>query len=233
MSEILDKLGECVEAGKVNAKAPFPPHLKGQPGADELCREALAAGVPPEDILNKALIPAMGRIGEKFSRGDAFVPEMLLAARAMSAAMVHMRPFFTSGQVKRKGIVVIGTVTGDLHDIGKNLVAMMIEGAGFEVVDLGVDIPAARFVSAVRESRPQIVGLSALLTTTMPAMKTTLEALDAAGLRSEVKVMVGGAPVTQRYADSVGADGYGETATAAVDVARRLIDGRNLEQSGE
>ena len=194
---------------------------------------ALAAGVTPVDVIADGISPAMAEVGRLFEEGEYFVPELLISARATKEVFSILRPLLAEIGAKPAGRVLLATVEGDLHDIGKNLVGAMLEGAGFEVVDLGVDIPAARFVSAVRDSRPQIVGLSALLTTTMPAMKTTLEALDAAGLRSEVKVMVGGAPVTQRYADSVGADGYGETATAAVDVARRLIDGRNLEQSGE
>jgi len=221
MSEILDKLGECVEAGKVNAKAPFPPHLKGQPGADELCREALAAGVPPEDILNKALIPAMGRIGEKFSRGDAFVPEMLLAARAMSAAMVHMRPFFTSGQVKRKGIVVIGTVTGDLHDIGKNLVAMMIEGAGFEVVDLGVDVKIEKLLAALDKHPGAILGLSALLTTTMANMEKMVASVKQR--HPDKVILIGGAPVTREFCEKIGASHYASDPQGAVEYLAKLV----------
>jgi methanogenic corrinoid protein MtbC1 len=221
MSEILDKLGECVEAGKVNAKAAFPPHLKGQPGADEICRDALAAGVPPEDILNKALIPAMARIGEKFSCGDAFVPEMLLAARAMSAAMVHMRPFFTSGQVKRKGTVVIGTVTGDLHDIGKNLVAMMIEGAGFEVVDLGVDVKIEKLLSALEKHPDSILGLSALLTTTMVNMEKLVTSVK---LRYPDKViLIGGAPVTHEFCEKIGASHYAPDPQGAVEYLAKLV----------
>jgi methanogenic corrinoid protein MtbC1 len=221
MSEILDKLGECVEAGKVNAAAAFPPHLKGQPGADELCRDALAAGAPPEDILNKALIPAMGRIGDKFSRGDAFVPEMLLAARAMSAALVHLRPFFNSGQVKRKGTVVIGTVTGDLHDIGKNLVAMMIEGAGFEVVDLGVDVKIEKLLAALDKHPTSILGLSALLTTTMVNMEKMVASVKE---RFPDKViLIGGAPVTREFCQRIGASHYSPDPQGAVQYLTQLV----------
>jgi 5-methyltetrahydrofolate--homocysteine methyltransferase len=192
---------------------------------------ALAAGVSPVDVVAEGISPAMGEVGRLFEEGEYFVPELLISARATKEVFSILRPLLAEAGAKPAGRILLATVEGDLHDIGKNLVGAMLEGAGFEVVDLGVDIPASRFVSAVQEARPQIVGLSALLTTTMPAMKTTLEALDAAGLRSEVKVMVGGAPVTQRYADSIGADGYGDTATAAVDVARQLMGRPNIDAS--
>ncbi len=193
--------------------------------------EALAAGVSPVDVIAEGISPAMGEVGQLFEEGEYFVPELLIAARATKEVFAILRPLLAETGARPAGRVLLATVEGDLHDIGKNLVGMMLEGAGFEVVDLGVDIPASRFVSAVEAERPQIVGLSALLTTTMPAMKTTLEALDAAGLRSQVKVMVGGAPVTQRYADSIGADGYGDTATAAVELARSLIGRQDAEAS--
>jgi 5-methyltetrahydrofolate--homocysteine methyltransferase len=192
---------------------------------------ALAAGVSPVDVIAEGISPAMAEVGRLFEDGEYFVPELLISARATKEVFTILRPLLVETGAKSAGRVLLATVEGDLHDIGKNLVGAMLEGAGFEVVDLGVDIPASRFVSAIQESRPQIVGISALLTTTMPAMKTTLEALDAAGLRSEVKVMVGGAPVTQRYADSIGADGYGDTATAAVDVARQLMGSPNIGAS--
>jgi 5-methyltetrahydrofolate--homocysteine methyltransferase len=192
---------------------------------------ALAAGVSPVDVIAEGISPAMAEVGRLFEEGEYFVPELLISARATKEVFTILRPLLVETGAKSAGRVLLATVEGDLHDIGKNLVGAMLEGAGFEVVDLGVDIPASRFVSAVQESRPQIVGISALLTTTMPAMKTTVEALDAAGLRSEVKVMVGGAPVTQRYADSIGADGYGDTATAAVDVARQLMGSPNVGAS--
>ncbi len=198
-------------------------------GAADAARLALAAGVSPVAVIADGISPAMGEVGRLFEEGEYFVPELLISARATKEVFAILRPLLVETGAKPAGRVLLATVEGDLHDIGKNLVGAMLEGAGFEVVDLGVDIPAARFVAAVQASRPQIVGLSALLTTTMPAMKTTLQAIDAAGLRPEVKVMVGGAPVTQRYADSIGADGYGETATAAVEVARRLIERHDLE----
>jgi 5-methyltetrahydrofolate--homocysteine methyltransferase len=200
--------------------------------AAEATATALAAGVAPVLIISDGISPAMKEVGQLFEEGEYFVPELLVAARATKEVFAILRPLLAETGARPAGRVLLATVEGDLHDIGKNLVAAMLEGAGFEVVDLGVDVPAARFVSAVATARPQIVGLSALLTTTMTAMKSTLEALDAAGLRSQVKVMVGGAPVTQRYADSISADGYGDSATVAVDLARRLIDGRNLEAEG-
>jgi 5-methyltetrahydrofolate--homocysteine methyltransferase len=199
--------------------------------AGSAAQVAVAAGVSPVDVIAEGISPAMAEVGRLFEEGEYFVPELLIAARATKEVFVILRPLLAETGAKPAGRVLLATVEGDLHDIGKNLVGAMLEGAGFEVTDLGVDISASHFVSAVKEARPQIVGLSALLTTTMPAMKTTLEALDAAGLRSGVKVMVGGAPVTQRYADSIRADGYGETATAAVDLARRLIESQNLEES--
>ena len=179
MNEILQRLTECVELGKVNAKSPFPPQLKGQPGADELCEQALGAGIAPGEILEQGLIVGMTRIGEKFSRGEAFVPEMLLSAKAMTAAMKHLRPFFASGEVKAKGVFLICTVSGDLHDIGKNIVAMMIEGAGWQVVDLGVDVKTERLLEALDQHPDCVVGLSALLTTTMVNMEKTVQEIRA------------------------------------------------------
>jgi methanogenic corrinoid protein MtbC1 len=206
MSDLLERLSQCVESGKINLAAPYPPKLKGQPGADELCREALATGVPPGQILEQGLVPGMARIGERFGQGKAFVPEMLLAARAMSAAMVHLKPFFSSGEVQRKGTFVIGTVAGDLHDIGKNIVAMMVEGAGWEVVDLGVDVKAERFLAEIERRPACVVGLSALLTTTMVNMERIV-----AEIRTRYPgqaVFVGGAPVNQEFCKKIGATFY-------------------------
>src|SRR5512140_569721 len=193
MSDLLERLSQAVEVGKVNQAAPYPPTLKGQPGADELCREAVAAGIPPPRILEEGLVSGMARIGEQFSQGKAFVPQMLLAARAMTAAMVHLKPFFASGVVKRKGVFVVGTVAGDLHDIGKNIVAMMVEGAGWEVVDLGVDVKAERFLAEIEKRPGCVVGLSALLTTTMVNMERIVAEIHAR--HPGQQVFVGGAPV--------------------------------------
>jgi 5-methyltetrahydrofolate--homocysteine methyltransferase len=190
--------------------------------ARRLTNEALAAGVPPEALLGEALIPAMTLVGQRFEAGEYFVPDLLLAARAMKAAVEPIRPLLAAAGVEPAGRVVIGTVKGDLHDIGKNLVAAMLEGGGFQVVDLGADVAPAAFVAAVERGRPTIVALSALLSTTMTAMKDTIDALEAAGVRAGVKVMAGGAPVTEPFARSIGADGYADNAAAAVALARRL-----------
>jgi methanogenic corrinoid protein MtbC1 len=206
MSDVLERLSVCVELGKINQAAPYPPKLKGQPGAHELCLEALATGVPPEQILEQGLVTGMARIGERFSQGKAFVPEMLLAARAMTAAMVHLKPFFTSGAVKRKGVFVVGTVAGDLHDIGKNIVAMMVEGAGWEVIDLGVDVKADKFLAEVEKHPGCVVGLSALLTTTMVNMEKIVAELH--GRHPGLQVMVGGAPVNHEFCKKIGASFY-------------------------
>jgi len=198
--------------------------LNGQAAAAaEATRQALADGVAAIDLVHAQMVPAMDEVGRRFECEDYFVPELLLAARAMKAALALIRPLLVSSGAEPAGRVAIGTVKGDLHDIGKNIVAAMLEGAGFEVADLGADVAPQAFVEAVRSGRAQVLCLSALLTVTMPAMKTTVDALIAAGLRERVKVMVGGAPVTQRYADEIGADGYGENATVAVAVARRLV----------
>jgi 5-methyltetrahydrofolate--homocysteine methyltransferase len=186
-------------------------------------RDALAAGVAPLRIVSEGISPAMTEVGRLFEEGDCFVPELLMAARATKEVFELLRPLLSQTGVKPVARVVLGTVKGDMHDIGKNLVGALLEGGGFEVVDLGVDVPPARFVAAVEERQPELVGLSALLTTTLPGMKTTLEALAAAGLRERVKVMVGGAPVTDGFARSIGADGYADNAASAVDLARRLL----------
>ena len=170
MNDIISKLGECVEFGKINLTSPYPPAMKGQPGADELTREALENGLSPQSILNEALIPAMNRVGNKFTEGKIFVPQMLLSAKAMNSAMKHLKPYFQNGEIKRKGVFVIGTVMGDLHDIGKNLTGMMVEGSGWEVIDLGTDVPAEKYIQALDEHPGAICGMSALLTTTMSNM---------------------------------------------------------------
>jgi 5-methyltetrahydrofolate--homocysteine methyltransferase len=189
----------------------------------ELVQQALDQGSAPEDILAGGLIAGMDEVGKDFKAGDLFVPEVLIAARAMHAGMGVLRPLLAEADVPSAGTYVIGTVQGDLHDIGKNLVRMMLEGAGFETVDLGTDVRPEGFVEAVREHQPQIVGMSALLTTTMVNMKTIVEALVEAGLRDSIKIMVGGAPVTAAFAEEIGADAYAPDAASAVDVARGFI----------
>ena len=188
-----------------------------------LTQALLATGVPAKEILEGALLPGMEVVGERMRSGDCFIPEVLLSARTMQGALDILKPHMLAGESTSAGTVVIGTVEGDLHDIGKNLVGMMLQGAGFEVVNLGTGVTAAAFVAAVKEHQPQILGMSALLTTTLPHMAETLAALKEAGLRDGLKVMVGGAPVTQAWADEVGADGYGANAGMAVDRAKALV----------
>ncbi|MGA2528750.1 MAG: corrinoid protein [Acidimicrobiales bacterium] len=192
-------------------------------GAKALAEAALAEDVAPATIVNEGLIAAMGVVGERFGRGEIYVPEMLLSARAMTTALAILEPLMSKSDVGSRGTVVIGTVKGDVHDIGKNIVAIMLKGSGFTVHDLGVDVPAERFVEAIKEHQPDVVGLSALLTTTMPGMRSVMDALVAAGVRDEVKVLVGGAPVTEEFALSIGADGYGKDAGEAAERAKQLI----------
>ena len=191
--------------------------------AAALTEEALAGGAAPRALVDQALIPAMDEAGRLFEAGEFFVPELLVAARALKASQALITPLLTGSAAASAGRVAIGTVKGDMHDIGKNLVVALLQGGGFDVVDLGADVPPERFVTAVTVDGAQILGLSALLTTTMLQMKTTMEALDRAGVRGSVRVMVGGAPVTQRFADEIGADGYADNAAAAVVLARRLL----------
>lgn len=191
--------------------------------AESTVRQALEEGVNPEELLQKYMIPAMDEVGRLFEANEYFVPELLISARAMKAALEIIRPKLAETGAKPVGKVVIGTVRGDLHDIGKNLVAAMLEGGGFEVIDLGVDVAPEKFIETAKEKGAQIIAMSALLTTTMPGMKTTVEALEAAGLKGKIKTMIGGAPVTQRYADDIGADGFSDNASGAVRVARQLI----------
>lgn len=205
----LKQLTEAVEKGNRNE-------------AKRLTEDLLKAGNKPLDIVEKGLVPGMASVGEKFKNNQIFVPEMLIAARAMKEAMAILEPMMVAAGIKPKYTAVIGTVQGDLHDIGKNLVAMMLKGANFGVVDLGTNVTPEKFAVAAKESNAQIVGLSALLTTTMPAMKTTIEAIRKAGL-SGVKIMIGGAPITQAFADDIGADGYAADAGTAVDVAKKLV----------
>ena len=193
------------------------------PSAKALTQEALASGVDPQEILSRYMISAMDEVGRRFEENEYFVPELLIAARAMKGALEIIRPLLADKGLEPAGRVVIGTVKGDLHDIGKNLVASMLEGGGFEVIDLGVDVTPEKFVEAVSGNHVQIVAMSALLTTTMPGMRSTIDALKTAGVRDRVKVMIGGAPVTQRFADEIGADGFSDNASGAVQVARQLV----------
>jgi len=210
MQEELKALARAILEGKRN-------------DAVELTQKLIEAGVTPKQILDEGLIAGMSVAGEKFKNGEYFVPEILVAARAMKASMELLRPLLVATDVQPVGTMVIGTVRGDLHDIGKNLVAMMVEGAGFRVVDLGVDVTADKFVAAAREHNAQIVGMSALLTTTMTYIPEVIRAFDAEGLRPQVKLIVGGAPVTQEWANQIGADAYAPDAATAVDKCKELL----------
>ena len=210
-----------VELGEVAEKL-----ISGK--ADEvriLVKEALDEGQDVSKILNEGLVAGMSVVGEKFKKNEFYVPEVLIAARAMKAGMELLNPILLEKNIRGVGTMVLGTVRGDLHDIGKNLVGMMLEGAGFEVIDLGVDVPSEKFIQAAKEKNANLVGLSALLTTTMLAMKDVTQAVEKEGLKGKVRVMIGGAPITQDYADEIGADGYAPDAASAVDTAKELLKG--------
>ncbi len=191
--------------------------------AKSTTQELLDGGASAQTVVTQGLVPGMDVVGQKFKANEFYVPEVLIAARAMKGSMELLRPLLAESGVEPEARVAIGTVAGDLHDIGKNLVAMMLEGAGYEIIDLGVDVAADKFVAAVNEKKADVIALSALLTTTMPAMKDTIDALTEHGVRGSVKVMIGGAPVTQAYADEIGADGYAPDAASAVDTAKTLL----------
>jgi 5-methyltetrahydrofolate--homocysteine methyltransferase len=210
MSELLGKITESLIAGNVD-------------GVVELTKEALDGGSEAQDILEKGLLSGMDVVGQRFKANELFIPEVLRCAKAMSGAMEILRPLLIESGVAMIGSIVIGTVKGDLHDIGKNLVGMMFEGAGFEVINLGIDVDVQQFVDAVKEHKPSIIGMSALLTTTMPKMGETINALKEAGIRDQVKVMIGGAPVTAAFAEDIGADGYASNAASAVDKGKELV----------
>ena len=219
--ELLQKILHCVENGKVNNTAPYPPNMKGEDGADEWTKKALEEGIGPDEILSEALIKAMDIVGKKFSEKKIFVPQMLISAKAMNAAMEHLKPYFQSGAVKKKGLFIIGTVAGDLHDIGKNLVGMIVEGAGWEVLDLGVDVNSRKFLDAIGSHKDAVVGLSALLTTTMANMKTIAQ--DIKQQYPEVPLIIGGAPVNENFKTEIGADGYAPDPQGAVSYLNSLI----------
>lgn len=221
MNDILSDIARCVEFGKIDKLSPYPPDMKGQDGADELAKRALEEGFKPDDILEKALIPSMSIVGDKFSRKEIYVPQMLMAAKAMNSAMKHLKPFFQSGETKRKGKFIIGTVSGDLHDIGKNLVSMMVEGGGWEVIDLGVDVNTDKFLKALEEHPGAIIGLSALLTTTMENMKKTVISIKEK--HSDSVILIGGAPVTMEYCEKIGADYYSPDPQGAVNYLKQLV----------
>jgi len=206
----LNDISEALQRGKADK-------------VSELVKQALNEGVTPKNILEESLIHGMSIIGKKFKKNEVYVPEVLIAARAMHAGMNILQPKLTETGVKKIGTVAIGTVKGDLHDIGKNLVEMMLEGAGFEVIDLGIDVSVDKFVESITKYQPNILGMSALLTTTMIQMQEVIKAISDAGLRDKVKIIIGGAPITQNYADQIGADGYSPDAASAVDKAKTFI----------
>jgi methanogenic corrinoid protein MtbC1 len=221
MDDILNKIAYCVEFGKINLQSPYPPDMKGQPGADELTREALDKGVDADDILKKALVVGMERVGIKFRENRIFVPQVLMSAKAMNMAIAHLKPYFLSGNIKRKGRFVIGTVAGDLHDIGKNLVAMMIEGNGWEVIDLGTDVSAQKFVEELKDHPGTHVGLSALLTTTMVNMEQIVREVKKTAPDS--RVLIGGAPVNEDFRKKIGADFYSPDPQGAVEYLNSMV----------
>jgi methanogenic corrinoid protein MtbC1 len=221
MDDILKKITLCVESGKIDKASSYPPDMKGQDGADELAKQALDSGIRPDEILENALIPAMAEIGDRFSRKEIYVPQMLMAARAMNSAMKHLKPYFLSGETKRKGKFIVGTVAGDLHDIGKNLVAMMVEGGGWEVIDLGVDVSSEKFLRAIDENPGAVVGLSALLTTTMVNMKNIVATIREK--HGDTRILVGGAPVTWEYCEKIGADFYSPDPQGAVNYLKKMV----------
>ena len=214
MSDLLVRIAYSIEFGKIDKNSPYPPDMRGQEGADELTRKALESGIDPEVILNEGMVTAMEKVGRKFSENKIFVPQMLMSAKAMSSAMQHLKPFFQSGSVKRKGTFILGTVAGDLHDIGKNLVGMMVEGSGWEVIDLGVDVSAEKFTKAVIENPGSAVGLSALLTTTMVNMEKIV--IEIRKVAAGTKILIGGAPVNNDFCRKIGADHYSPDPQGAV-----------------
>jgi methanogenic corrinoid protein MtbC1 len=220
MSSTLEKLATAVEAGKVDKNSPFPPLMKGEDGAAELAKLAIDEGVAPALLLSDALVPAMDRVGKKFSENKIFVPQMLMSAKAMSAAMAHLKPFFQSGDVVTKGTFIIGTVKGDLHDIGKNLVAMMVEGGGWTIVDLGVDVNEDTFNQAVSDNPGAVVGLSALLTTTMANMEEIVQKIK--DTHPGTKILVGGAPLSDDFRSKIGADFYSPDPRGAVEYLKEF-----------
>jgi methanogenic corrinoid protein MtbC1 len=214
MQEIVDKIATCIHRGKVSKSAWYPPEMKGQDGADEIAAEALRNGVQP-NVLLEGCMGGMERIGKDFGEGKAFVTNLIVSAEAMNAVMKHIKPFLESGEVKRKGKFVIGTVSGDVHDIGKNLVAMIIKGGGFEVIDLGVDVPTNKFLDAIAQHPGCFVGLSALLTTTMRNMENSVKAIKQT--HPDTRVLIGGAPITQDFCIRIGADFFSRNPHDAVE----------------
>jgi len=215
MTDILHRIALCIEKGKVDKTSPHPPELAGRDGTDELTLAALARGIAPNEILESGFIAGMERVGEAFRRGEIYLPDVLLAANAMTIGMEHLKPYFQSGAVRHRGIILLATVAGDLHDIGKKIVGMFFEGAGWKVVDCGVDVSAGRLLEAVRRYRPQAIGLSALLTTTMAGMECMVREIK--NIFPDMWIIIGGAPVTARFAARIGADAFSPDPQGAVE----------------
>ncbi|HNW48748.1 MAG: corrinoid protein [Bacteroidales bacterium] len=220
MEDFIGRISISIQKGKVDINSPYPPDMKGQPGAFELTGEALENGVSANDILTKAMIPAMGIVGDLFKDKKLFVPQVLMCAKAMNSAMSHLKPYFSSGEICKRGTFVIGTVSGDLHDIGKNLVSMMIEGSGWTVVDLGVDVKTEKFLEAIGDNPGCILGMSALLTTTMESMEKSVRTLRE--VYPSQKIIVGGAPLNNEFAHRIGADLFAPNPQIAVEFINSL-----------
>jgi 5-methyltetrahydrofolate--homocysteine methyltransferase len=214
-TELLKEIAVCVERGKIDIDSPYPPDMRGSEGADELTARALEEGIGPREVLAQSLIEGMKVVGERFRNNEIYLPDVLMSARAMNAAMEHLKPYFSSGNVKYRGRIVIGTVAGDLHDIGKKIVGMFFEGGGWEVIDCGVDVSEPQFLESIEKHSPDAVGLSALLTTTMVHMEGIVKGIK--DRYPDIKVIVGGAPVTGAFADKIGADGYSPDPQGALD----------------
>lgn len=221
MNDLLEKIALCIEYGKINRITPYPPEMKDQDGADELTKLALESDFPPDEVLNKGLIEGMNRVGKKFAENKVFVPQMLISAKAMNTAMQHIKPYFQSGAVSQKGTFIIGTVAGDLHEIGKNIVTMAVEGNGWKTIDLGVDVKTEKFLEALSQNPGATIGLSALLTTTMVNMKSTV--IEIKTLFAGTKVLVGGAPVNDIFRKEIGADFYSPNPQGAIEYLNKLI----------
>lgn len=221
MSELLLQIAKCVEFGKINKEAPYPPVMKGQDGAEELTLQALDVGIPAAEVLKKGLLAGMDKVGVKFREKEAYLPQVLLAAKAMNKAMVHLKPYFNSGEVERKGTFIIGTVEGDSHDLGKNLVAMIVEGNGWKVIDLGVNVNAEQFLGAIQEHDDAVVGLSAFLSKSLVSLEKIVKAIKKA--YPELTVVIGGASVTAEFSREIGADKYSTDPQGLVQYLDSLI----------
>ncbi|HSL89835.1 MAG TPA: corrinoid protein [Ignavibacteriaceae bacterium] len=225
MNDLLNQISICIERGKVSAQSPHPADMKGLAGAIELTKEALNNKIPAKDILDNGLLKGMQRVGEKFRDGKIFIPEVLISAKAMNSAMELLKPYFLSGEINLKGKVILGTVTGDLHDIGKNILRMVLEGGGWQVIDLGVNVNADKFINSIKEHNAKIIGLSALLTTTMQNMEAIVKSIKV--IFDDVVIVVGGAPLNREFADKISADAYFPAPQGMLDYIDNLFNNSN------